>query len=72
MTKIKLCGMMQPQDVIAAAELGADYVGFILTEGFKRSVVLGTFCELAGYLDDYNRDAKKVGVFVNEPIENIM
>ena len=59
MTKIKLCGMMQPQDVIAAAELGADYVGFILTEGFRRSVVLGTFCELASYLDDYSHDAKK-------------
>ena len=72
MTKIKLCGMMQPKDVIAAAELGADYVGFILTEGFRRTVVLGPFCELASYLDDYNRDAKKVGVFVNEPIENIM
>ena len=72
MTKIKLCGMMQPKDVIAAAQLGADYVGFILTEGFRRTVVLGTFCELASYLDDYNRDAKKVGVFVNEPIENIM
>ena len=72
MTKIKLCGMMQPKDVIAAAVLKADYVGFILTEGFRRSVVLGTFCELASYLDDYDRDAKKVGVFVNEPIENIM
>ena len=72
MTKIKLCGMMQPQDVIAASELGADYVGFILTESFRRTVVLGTFCELAGYLDDCKSGAKKVGVFVNEPIENIM
>ena len=65
MTKIKLCGMMQPQDVIAAAELGADYVGFILTEGFRRTVVLGTFCELAGYLDDCKSGAKKVGVDYN-------
>lgn len=72
MTKIKLCGMMQPQDVITAAELGADYVGFILSEGFRRTVVLGTFCELAGYLDDCRSEAKKVGVFVDEPIENIM
>ena len=72
MTKIKLCGMMQPKDVIAAAVLKADYVGFILTEGFRRTVGLGTFCELAGYLDDCNSDVEKVGVFVNEPIENIM
>lgn len=72
MTKIKLCGMMDPPDVIAAAELKADYVGFILSDGFRRSLGLGTFCELASYLDDYKTDAKKVGVFVNEPIENIM
>lgn len=69
MTKIKLCGMMQPKDVITACELGADYIGFILSEGFRRTVVLGTFCELESYAHGY--DVKKVGVFVDEPIENI-
>lgn len=72
MTKIKMCGMMQPKDVIAACTAGADYIGFILSDGFRRSIGLGTFCELASYADDYNRDAKKVGVFVDEPIENIL
>ena len=71
MTGIKLCGMMQPKDVIAACELGADYIGFVLSDGFRRSVGLGTFCELAGYADDYSAGIKKVGVFVNEPIEEI-
>ncbi len=71
MTGIKLCGMMQPKDVIAACELGADYIGFVLSDGFRRSVGLGTFCELAGYADDYSAGIKKVGVFVNEPIEGI-
>lgn len=69
MTKIKLCGMMQPKDVITACELGADYIGFILSEGFRRTVVLGTFCELESYAHGY--DVKKVGVFVNEPMESI-
>lgn len=72
MTRIKLCGMMQPKDVIAACGLGADYAGFILSDGFRRSVGLGTFCELASYLDDCGTDTKKIGVFVDEPIENIM
>ncbi len=72
MTKIKMCGMMYPPDVIAAAELGADYAGFILTDGFRRSISLGTFCELASYLDDCKTDTKKVGVFVDEPIESII
>lgn len=74
-TKIKLCGMMQPKDVIAAMDLKADYVGFILSDGFKRTVSLGTFCELESYVQDgrmRGQSVQKVGVFVNEPIENIM
>lgn len=70
MTKIKLCGMRRPQDVIAARDLKADYVGFVLSEGFKRSIGLGTFCELQSYL--IGSEVKKVGVFVDEPIDNIM
>ena len=69
-TKIKLCGMMNPPDVITAMELGVDYVGFILSEGFRRTIPLGTFCELESYLA--GSGVKKVGVFVNEPIEGIM
>ncbi|MBR3735275.1 MAG: phosphoribosylanthranilate isomerase [Lachnospiraceae bacterium] len=69
-TKIKLCGMMNPPDVITAMELGVDYVGFILSEGFRRTIPLGTFCELNSYLA--GSGVKKVGVFVNEPIEGIM
>ena len=71
-TKIKLCGMMNPPDVITAAELKVDYVGFILSEGFRRTIPLGTFCELDSYLHDHSNTVKKVGVFVNEPIENIL
>lgn len=69
-TKIKLCGMMNPPDVITAMELGVDYVGFILSEGFRRTITLGTFCELESYLE--GSAVKKVGVFVNEPIESIL
>jgi len=69
MTKIKMCGMMKPKDVINACELGVDYIGFILSEGFRRTVGLGTFCELESYAHGY--DVRKAGVFVNEPIDNI-
>ena len=61
---------MNPPDVITAMELGVDYVGFILSEGFRRTIPLGTFCELESYLA--GSAVKKVGVFVNESIEGIM
>ena len=70
MTKIKLCGMMRPSDVITAKYLGADYVGFVLSEGYRRSVGMGTFCELKGYLT--GSKVQKVGVFVDEQIEDVI
>lgn len=70
MTKIKLCGMMNSLDVITARDLGADYAGFVLSDGFKRSIGLGTFCELQSYL--IGSTTQKVGVFVDEPIEGIL
>ena len=67
--KLKLCGMRRRQDIDYVTEYRPDYVGFILSDGFRRSVGLGTFCELASCLD---KAIKRVGVFVNEPIENLL
>jgi phosphoribosylanthranilate isomerase len=36
---IKICGITTPEDAIAARELGADYVGMILSQGFSRSIL---------------------------------
>lgn len=69
MVKIKICGMRRRQDIEYVNRYRPDYAGFILSEGFKRSIVFGTFCELDTYLD---REIKRVGVFVNEPIENVL
>lgn len=67
--KIKLCGIRRLEDIEYVNEFKPDYVGFILSEGFRRSVGLGTFCELKSYLD---KNIKTVGVFVNEPLECIL
>ena len=67
--KLKLCGMRRRQDIDYVNEYCPDYVGFILSDGFRRSVGLGTFCELASGLD---KGIKRVGVFVNEPVENML
>lgn len=36
---IKICGITRPEDAITACELGADYLGMILSQGFSRSVL---------------------------------
>lgn len=69
MVKIKICGMRRVDDIMYVNKYKPDYVGFILSEGFKRTVAADKFCELKDCLDN---SIKSVGVFVNEPIENIL
>lgn len=69
MTRIKICGMRRVDDILYVNKYRPDYAGFILSEGFKRTIGFDSFCELDSRLD---KDIKRVGVFVNEPTENIL
>ncbi len=66
---IKLCGLRRFEDIEYVNAVKPDFAGFILSDGFKRSVDFGTFYKLNSYLDT---DIKRAGVFVSEPIENIL
>lgn len=68
MTKIKLCGMTRLCDVDAVNELRPEYVGFVFAPGSKRLVTPDQAAELKARLID---GVTPVGVFVNEPIENV-
>lgn len=60
--------MRRKQDIDYVNKYKPDYVGFILSAGFKRTAEKNIFCEISQGLD---RSIKKVGVFVNEDLENI-
>ena len=66
--KIKICGLRRPEDVAYANEVRPDYVGFILTPGFRRSITKETAIELKSALA---HGIEAVGVFVNEDISFI-
>ena len=36
---IKICGITTPEDAVTARDLGADYLGMILSAGFPRSIL---------------------------------
>ena len=64
--KIKLCGIRRDEDIEYMNELLPDYVGFILAEGYRRTVSPDTALYLRSRL---NPKIKTVGVFVNQPVE---
>ncbi len=70
MTRVKMCGLRSEADVRAVLELRPDFAGFILSGGFRRSISRETFADLSAML--IGSGVKRVGVFVNEPLDSII
>lgn len=66
--KIKICGMKHPENIQNIAALHPDMMGFIFYPKSPR------FAEPLGIatLDALSKSIKKIGVFVNEDLENIL
>ncbi|PWU67070.1 phosphoribosylanthranilate isomerase [Gracilibacillus dipsosauri] len=67
MVQVKICGLMKQEDIQAASEAGADFIGFVFAKS-KRQLTKEHACELASFVPP---QVKKVGVFVNEKLEVI-
>ena len=68
--QIKVCGITNMNQAIALEAMGVHYIGFIFYAPSKR-YVLGNFrwADLKAFMPV---QAKKVGVFVNEPIDSLV
>lgn len=60
--KVKICGITDVETGVAAAQYGADAIGFVFAES-KRRVSIENAQEIIAYLP---KEVYKVGVFVNE------
>lgn len=69
MTKVKLCGLKRPCDIEYANELMPDFIGFVFAFKSRRFV---SYDKAENLRKKLNEDITPVGVFVNEPIENIV
>ena len=67
-TGIKICGMRRKEDIEAANACRPDFIGFILSPGFRRSVTPEAAEQLPRRLAP---GILKVGVFVNESVEKV-
>ena len=68
MTRVKVCGITRPEDAELAASLGAWAIGFILWPGSKRCADPAV---AAGITRQIRRKVETVGVFVNQPLDEI-
>lgn len=66
---IKICGITRTQDVEYINEAKPDYMGMILSPGFRRSISADHASRIISALTP---DVMRVGVFVNEPVQNIL
>ena len=77
MTKIKICGITNLEDALAATHAGADLLGFIFYEPSPRYVepeqakTIISAITSAQSPEDQAKTPQFVGVFVNEPLEKI-
>ncbi len=66
-TKIKICGITNLEDARFAAGALVDYLGFIFYEKSPRYVEPGE----AGAIINWIEGPEKVGVFVNQPLDDV-
>jgi phosphoribosylanthranilate isomerase len=65
---IKICGMKFPSNILAVAALHPDFMGFIF---YPKSPRFAEHLDIAT-LNALPKSIKKIGVFVNENLENIL
>ena len=68
MTRIKLCGLSRPAEIETVNRLKPEYIGFVFAPKSRRYV---TPEQAAGLKVSLSPDIQAVGVFVNEPPENV-
>lgn len=68
MVKVKICGLMKPDDIQAVNEAQADFAGFVFAPS-RHYVSLETALSLQAKL---NPEIQKVGVFVKESVAEII
>lgn len=67
-TKIKICGLFRECDIDYANQVGPDYIGFVFAKR-RRQV---TWEQAAHYRKLLSPDIVAVGVFLNEPIDQVI
>lgn len=72
MTRVKICGITNLDDALAAVDAGADALGFILAEEGKAKNRYISLEDAAGIIEKLPPFVTTVAVTVNDPIERLV
>ncbi|PHN08508.1 phosphoribosylanthranilate isomerase [Flavilitoribacter nigricans] len=70
--KIKVCGMREPENILAIAQLPIDFIGFILYPNSPRFVGKKGLPQWLEKNDEELEGIARVGVFVNAEVDQIL
>ena len=71
MTRIKLCGLMRPEDIETANRLTPDYIGFVFAGKSRRRVTQAQAEELAEDNRAAGKDASKEESKIKDAMEDL-
>ncbi len=71
MTLVKICGLTNSADALAALKSGADLLGFICYAKSPRYVTLRQITDILKELRQWQSRFQTAGVFVNEPLTSV-
>lgn len=73
MTKVKICGIREPGDAVAAAEAGADFIGLVFVPGRHRRLDWQAAAGITGAVRRLNSPTvpKVVGLFAGQPVDEV-
>ena len=73
MTRFKICGLREVRHALAAADAGADFLGFVFVPGVRRQLSVD---DARGIIQRYRRlkgegGSPLVGLFADQPVEEV-
>lgn len=72
MTAVKVCGLANAPDALAAVQAGARYLGFVLVPGTPRHLALEQLADISAEVRRAAPDVQLVGVFRQAPLDDIL